>query len=57
MDKMKNKEYHSVGTGNKSDIKDQRNRAKIDAFNSFIHDRSLSLLVTGASIKKVAVLS
>jgi hypothetical protein len=38
-------------TETKSDIKDQRNKCRIDTLNSFIHDRSLSLLVTGASIK------
>ena len=40
-EKMKNKKYHTVGTTPKSSI--------------HIHDRSLSLLSTGASINSVRV--
>lgn len=48
------KEYHTVGTVQKSDIIDRR--GKSDALSTFIHDRSPSwLVITGASIKRGGV--
>jgi len=47
---MKNKKYHTVGTIPKSDIKIVE-RAKIDIPNTQMHDRLLSWLDTGTSIK------
>jgi len=47
---MKNKKYHTVGTIPKSDIKIIES-GKIDAPNAQMHDRLLSWLDTGTSIK------
>ena len=47
---MKTKKYHTVGTIHKSDIKIVE-RAKIDAPDIQMHDRSLSWLDTNTSIK------
>ena len=47
---MKNKKYHTVGTIHKSDIKIVE-RGKMDTPNTEMHDRSLSWLDTGTSMK------
>ena len=49
---MKNKKYNTVGTIHKSDIKIVE-RGKMDPPNTEMHDRSLSWLDTGTSIKKM----
>ena len=49
-DKIKNKKYHTVGTIPKSNIKIVE-RGKMYTPNIKIHDRPLSCLGTGASIK------
>jgi hypothetical protein len=51
---MKNKIYHTVGTFPKTKRKIV-DRGKIDTPNTQIHDRSLSCLGTGISIKMVRV--
>jgi len=52
--KMENKKYHTVGIVPKSNIKIIE-RGKIDTPNTKIHDRSLSWLGTGTSIKSGGV--
>jgi hypothetical protein len=47
---MKTKKYHTVGTIHKSDIKIVE-RGKMDTPNTEMHNRSLSWLDTGTSIK------
>jgi hypothetical protein len=47
---MKTKKYHTVGTIPKSDIKIVE-RGKMDTPNTEMHNRSLSWLDTGTSIK------
>jgi len=51
MNTMKNKKYHTVETVLKSNRKIVE-RGKIDTTNTQRHDRSLSWLGTGTSIKK-----
>jgi hypothetical protein len=49
---LKNKKHHTVGTVPKSNIKIV-GRGKSDTTNKQMHDRSLSELDTGTSIKSV----
>jgi len=51
---MKNKKNHTVGTIQKSNIKIVE-RGKIDTLNTQIHDRSVSWLGTGTSIKVAGI--
>jgi hypothetical protein len=52
---MENKKYDTVETIPKSNIK-MTERGKIDTPNTQIHDRSLSWLGTGTSIKRGGVM-
>ena len=52
--KMKNKKYHTGGTVLNYNIKIDE-RGKIDIPSTQTHDRSLSLLRTGTSIKRGVV--
>ena len=52
---MKNKKYDTVETIPKSNIK-MTERGKFDTPNTQIHDRSLSWLGTGTSIKRGGVM-
>ena len=51
---MKNKKYHTVGTTKNPNIKVVE-RGKHDTTNTHIHERSLSWLGTGTSIKRSGV--
>ena len=51
---MTNKKYHTVGTVTTSNRKITE-RSKIDTCSIQVHDRSLPLLGTGASIKSYGV--
>jgi hypothetical protein len=48
--KMKNEKYHTVGTVPNSNSKFVE-RGKFDTSNTHIHDRTLSCLGTGTSVK------
>jgi hypothetical protein len=50
-EKQTNKKYHTVGTVPKKHIE----RGKIGTLNTQIHDRSISCLRTGISIKVAAL--
>jgi len=49
---MKTKKYYTVGTVSKSSKTKIVERGNIDTLNTQIHDRSISCLGTGTSIKQ-----